>query len=176
MSRYVLARCELYNHVRHNMDNDTNKIDNEILCMDTLESNEYMNYINNHLYIDSIYYVLNRIPMNDIKLKWESGVRVTKNNWVEFCKTFDSMISDPFYNKLHLVEKKLITDENGNEWTTCIIKTYWISIIQRTWKKIYLKRKEIIRRRMNPNNLHYWQIHGRWPQNCRLPIISNMNI
>ena len=36
MSKYVLARCELYNYKRHNMENDTNKIDNEILCMDTL--------------------------------------------------------------------------------------------------------------------------------------------
>lgn len=176
MSRYVLARCELYSCCRHNMDNDTDEINNKILCMDTIETNEYIDYINNRLYIDSIYYVLNRIPINDIKIRWESGVRVDKNNWIEFCKTFDSMLEDPFYNKIHLIEKKVIVDKNNNEWTTCIIKTYLISIIQRKWKKIYSKRKEIIRRRMNPNNLHYWQLHGKWPQDCILPTISDMNI
>lgn len=135
MSRFVLARCELYNHKRHNIENDSDKMNNEILCMDTVETNEYVEYVNNRLYIDSIYYVLNRISINDVKLKWQSGVRVNKSNWIEFCKTFDSMLEDPFYNKIHLVEKKVVVDENNNEWTICIIKTYQISIIQRKWKK-----------------------------------------
>lgn len=177
MSRYELARCELYNHKRHNMENDTNRINQKILCMDTLETDEYMGYINTRLFIDSIYFVLNRLSLDEIKSKWESGNKVTKKNWIEFCDTFKSSILDPFYNKINLVKKEIIVDENGNEWTTCIIKTYWISIIQRAWKNIYMKRKEIIRKRMNPNNLHHRQIVGKWPSSCHyLPSISDINL
>ena len=47
-----------------------------------------------------------------------------------------------------------------------ILKTFWLKIIQRTWKNIYKDRKQVILRRLNPNALKYREINGRWPDNC----------
>jgi len=43
------------------------------------------------------------------------------------------------------------------EECTAIIKTFWLKIIQRTWKKIYAKRMNYIK---NPTNLFYRQMRG----------------
>ena len=32
----------------------------------------------------------------------------------------------------------------------CVLKTFWLRIVQRAWKRVYQQRKEIIRKRMNP--------------------------
>lgn len=47
-----------------------------------------------------------------------------------------------------------------------ILKTYWLKLIQRTWKKIYKSKKLIIAMRSHPNALKYREINGRWPNNC----------
>jgi hypothetical protein len=47
-----------------------------------------------------------------------------------------------------------------------ILKTIWIKLIQRTWKKIYKERKLIISKRYHPNSLKYREIYGTWPNNC----------
>ena len=47
--------------------------------------------------------------------------------------------------------------------TTDIIKTYFIRIIQRKWKKLYYK---MIMRRMNPINLRVRELTGKFPKNC----------
>ena len=56
-----------------------------------------------------------------------------------------------------------------------IIKTIWIKLIQRTWKKIYNQRKEILLRRMNMKSLKYREINGIWPEDCKnYPSIKGM--
>jgi hypothetical protein len=47
-----------------------------------------------------------------------------------------------------------------------ILKTIWLKIIQRTWKKIYKERQVIISIRRNPNSLRHREIYGTWPNNC----------
>jgi hypothetical protein len=48
----------------------------------------------------------------------------------------------------------------------CIIKTMWIRLIQRTWKKIYKLRQETNALRSLPRNLFYRGITGSWPDEC----------
>ena len=47
-----------------------------------------------------------------------------------------------------------------------IIKTHWLKLIQRTWKKICRDRKLTILRRSYPNSLKYREIFGSWPKDC----------
>lgn len=47
-----------------------------------------------------------------------------------------------------------------------IIKTFWIRIIQRTWKNILNKRKQVMNIRKNLYSLRYREINGKWPNNC----------
>jgi len=47
-----------------------------------------------------------------------------------------------------------------------IIKTFWIKLIQRAWKKIYKKRQDILKNRCSIQSLKYREIHGKWPSYC----------
>jgi hypothetical protein len=47
-----------------------------------------------------------------------------------------------------------------------ILKTFWIKIIQRTWKNILKKREEINKRKYRIASLRYREIYGKWPTDC----------
>lgn len=47
-----------------------------------------------------------------------------------------------------------------------IIKTIWLKIIQRKWKKVFAKRQQIIKYRLSPSSLSFRQLTGKWPESC----------
>jgi hypothetical protein len=57
----------------------------------------------------------------------------------------------------------------------CVIKTFWIKIIQRAWKKIYQMRKNIFKLRNRPDSIMYRQLTGTWLDKYRyMPSIRGM--
>ena len=48
-----------------------------------------------------------------------------------------------------------------------ILKTIWIRLIQRTWKKIYMRRKEILRKRCETQAIYERERSGKWPYDCK---------
>jgi hypothetical protein len=57
----------------------------------------------------------------------------------------------------------------------CIFKTIWLRLIQRTWKKIYKTRQDIIKQRCKVKSLLYREIRGNWPTTCvNIPTLSGM--
>ena len=69
------------------------------------------------------------------------------------------MITNHNYIKLEIVE---IDELNGGE-TVGYIKTFWLKILQRKWKKKFKKRKIIIQKAYKM--LKYREIYGNWNQN-----------
>jgi hypothetical protein len=69
-------------------------------------------------------------------------------------------------------------DQHPFEWELgVVIKTFWLRIVQRTWKRIYKERTQIIKKRMHPNNLHHRNIHGKWPSGLNhIPSLRDMKI
>ena len=60
---------------------------------------------------------------------------------------------------------------------TCsvVIKTYWLRLLQRHWKRVYATRKKILRMRMSPRMQLYRQTRGKYPEPIsRLPAIKGM--
>ena len=57
-------------------------------------------------------------------------------------------------NCLHIVKRIQYED-----YTLCIIKTFWLRIIQRKWKRWY---HNMLSKRKNPTNLMNRSIHGKW--------------
>lgn len=56
-----------------------------------------------------------------------------------------------------------------------ILKTYWLRIIQRHWKKIYSQRLAAIKKRTQLQARMYFEIHGRYPDNSYIiPTIHGM--
>ena len=60
---------------------------------------------------------------------------------------------------------------------TVIIKTFWLKIIQRKWKKVFRVRQQIINKRQNPGALLHREIIGKWQQDISyLPGISGLMV
>lgn len=65
----------------------------------------------------------------------------------------------PFTPNIHIMKLNI---QNDGTYSV-IIKTFWLKIIQRKWKKIYKQRIEVIRQRMRLHSLKYKEINGNWP-------------
>ena len=56
-----------------------------------------------------------------------------------------------------------------------ILKTFWLRIVQRTWKRIFRERQEIWRKRMTMASLRHRELRGRYPSHINnLPSIFGM--
>ena len=47
-----------------------------------------------------------------------------------------------------------------------ILKTIWIRLLQRTWKNICARRKEILRKRCEAHSMQERERSGKWPVEC----------
>ena len=67
-------------------------------------------------------------------------------------------------------------DNSGEITYTCVVKSHYIRLIQRRWKRIMKERKNIMKWRMNPMYLQERCIYGRWVSDKvnRLPTIHGM--
>ena len=54
---------------------------------------------------------------------------------------------------------------NGDE-KVAIIKTFWVRLIQRTWKKVFQERCRKLALRRGFNALQFREMHGLWPDSC----------
>lgn len=56
-----------------------------------------------------------------------------------------------------------------------VLKTFWLSIIQRTWRRVLKERAAILKLRGHPNNLKYREVYGRNKPNLNvLPSLYGM--
>ena len=64
---------------------------------------------------------------------------------------------------------------NAEYYNVAILKTIWLRIVQRTWKKIYKKRELIKNKRLSISSQLHFRIYGKYPQGfCVLPTIVGM--
>ena len=81
------------------------------------------------------------------------------------------IIASETYIKPEIVQRvKLVTGES-----VAILKTFWLKIIQRTWKKVFALRNKMMEMRKNLHHLRYRTIHGYWSFDCRnIPTVVGM--
>jgi hypothetical protein len=93
------------------------------------------------------------------RLEWENTVE----NQYSFWRHHDHRLNyNPLVrntsavapNCLHIIERIYHED-----YEFCIIKTFWLKIIQRKWKRWYYN---MLAKRKNPRNLMRRQIYGKW--------------
>ena len=179
MSKYNLVRCEVYSSKRHAMEGDTLfDLENSIVCMDTIEPKDMITFIDEYLWKDAIYFIMNQLQLSKIKkIMNVSGVlRISKNNWSDIYSKTKKELNDPYFHSLQIVSKYQHCDKDGFEWSLCVLKTFWLKIIQRCWKKIYKKRSEIMKQRKMLHHLRYREIHGHWQNLQHLPTIHNIQV
>lgn len=74
--------------------------------------------------------------------------------------------------RLHIMQ---LTIEPANQMYNVILKTFWIRIIQRTWKNIYKKRMYVISSRKQISSMIYSKLYGNYRMSEKyLPTIHGM--
>ena len=79
-------------------------------------------------------------------------------------RNYFNIISRPDYIKPEIgLRIRLPTGE-----LVAIIKTIWIRLIQRAWKRVYKRRQEVINGRKQIDSLHCVKLTGYWPPKYRV--------
>ena len=91
-------------------------------------------------------------------------------------RNYQNIIARPDYIRPEIAECIVLPSQHN----VAIIKTMWIKIIQRKWKKVYAERKRVMKTRMLYSSLKTREITGKWPASCNyLPtlykMLSNLN-
>jgi hypothetical protein len=64
------------------------------------------------------------------------------------------------YNpKIHIMK---LTMNLPHDTLSIVLKTYWLRIIQRTWKRVFRERCNIMRSRMSLDSMKYFEINGKY--------------
>jgi len=162
-NKNVLLIPEIYNKYFHGrtLGSDPN-IDGQFLVLQTFYINpnsnmfEFFNYINNLTKFYKNYYKKN---FCDMYLPHT------------LLRNYRNIIKHPKYLDIEIGRIHYLS---GDE-CVCIIKTFWLKLVQRAWKKICKIRKQILQQRCSPQSIMYRQFSGKWPQNCNyMPSIRGM--
>jgi len=73
--------------------------------------------------------------------------------------------------KIEIMQLAILPDETYS----VVLKTHWLRIIQRRWKKVYREKMATIRGRAAVSSRQYFEIHGRYPYGLnRMPGLGGM--
>jgi len=143
-TRFNIALCELYNSNVHG--DETSEVLTHYLVM-----NRYKKLNIDYISDDSNYNIVKYyLPVDQFNINHEL--------FPNYC----SILRSEQFFKPQIAE--CIEFSSGH--TVAIIKTLWIKIIQRTWKKICRIRKEVMQKRKSILSLRNREMTGYWCKNC----------
>ena len=88
-----------------------------------------------------------------------------------FSRNYLNIISDSNYIKPEIIVRLKLPDG----YRVAILKTFWIRIVQRKWKKVFAERMRVIELRKKICNMQCRFISGHWPFECNyIPSIVGM--
>jgi len=150
-TKYNLLLCELYNTRIHG-DIDTTNIYNYYLVIWK-------------------YKTFNIEFINEDCETTQNEYLYMMNQTHSIYRNYENIIKSEKYIQPEIAE--CIVLETGH--TVAVKKTIWLRLIQRCWKNIFRKRKDIFQKRCLLSSLLYREIHGYWPANCRImPTLQGM--
>ena len=147
-TRYNIILCELYNEGLHGETADSVvKSSYLVYCrfkqFDLEYIEDYVDDFNAH-YLELINY-------NDPAIINHSVFR-----------NYTNIITNQPYIRPEIAECVYLE----NQECVAILKTFWLRLIQRTWKNILRKRKYVLSKRSNIASLKHREITGKWPSDC----------
>jgi hypothetical protein len=152
---FCLIICEIFNENIHGIDeNSDSTIQGHYLVTYNISriNAEYELPASNSLINDAK-------PYLNICKKFYKNTTYKSHSLIQ---NYENIISKPNYVQLQIAKVIYLS---GYE-CVAILKTFWIRIIQRTWKKIYKQKCIILAIRKLPSSLVYKQTHSKWPNNC----------
>jgi len=158
---FKLAICELHTPDLHKyMGLNDVEISSHYMVTSTLTPEEFYN----NIYKDEIEI------LKECYLMWLSQSAIVGNNIVHpLIRNYLGIIDSGNYIKLDIVK----INYYGDVELVATIKTFWLRLIQRKWKRIYKERAHIIKRRMRFGSLRQREKTGKWRNDTKtLPYYS----
>ena len=154
-NKFKIVLCEIFNAEMHGFNKDSDPdVKNHFLSIYVVK--KYTN-------LDKLYDIAKLYNLNN-------SIHISNH---AFIRNYNNIISDKNYIKPEIGE---VITLNGGE-IVVIIKTFWLKIVQRLWKKVFEQRKKVIAKRMHIKSILYKETNGKWPQDCiYLPSIKGMFI
>lgn len=177
-NKYNLVVCELFNRYIHGYCEDSDKsVEDHYLCVhvlrdrrifDTYDSSEDEDndiFANINSYEPHIYDIV------DLHGAYYASRSRATHRPHKFIRNYDNIISRHNYIQPHIGQ--VIYLSSGE--CVAIIKTIWLRLVQKCWRRVYNQKKIVISRRRSLDSLKHREVHGKWPNNCNyLPSIYGM--
>lgn len=140
-TKYNIAICQLYHKDIHGRTQDSNEfidkhyILEEVVDCDDFYNNSYREMLEEHIRVNA-------------------GIIMIRNNVTPYIDEIITNTEMTQQNNINKVSIEIVEpiDLPTGEYVACI-KTFWLKIIQRKWKKVFEKRKEKLKKFKNLNNL-----------------------
>ena len=182
-SKYNLMLCELHNPVTHGINeySDPN-IESHYIVFD-----RYQPFSEG--YFDEIEHNIDNLDFNELQdeneaenealTEMKSDIQVLKRIYslpiqhysTSTIRNYRHIISRPNYIQPEIGQYIVLPTQEA----IAILKTFWIRIIQKKWKKVFQERKRVLDARTNLSSIYYRQINGKWPSNCNyLPGLNSL--
>ena len=147
-TRYNIVLCELYNEGIHGNCGESSVgthylVNCRYKCLNLGEIRTNINYIM-HPYMIALWRRTKHILAHSIY------------------RNYNNIISRQNYIKPEIAECIYLETHE----CVAILKTFWIRLIQRTWKNVMRRRAIVIQKRTNPHELYNRQITGNWSSDC----------
>ena len=180
--RFQIVLCELHNPTVHGYDEQSDPevaghylIHSKYDCIDSNSNSYSYSYdsdnSDNSNYSDEedenecdIYYVMQHFKSH-IRHNIVPSFERSKH---PFIRNYKMIVSNENYIKPEIAECLYLSGEE----CVAILKTFWLRLVQRAWRRVFNERKQILARRMRPDALRQREIHGKWVQN--LPGLHGM--
>lgn len=137
-SRFCIALCDLYNDKIHGTTN-----------------------IQGHYLVNCRYKMLHMDWITETTEFINNEYKLLHSYHHDLFPNYRNIVLQENYIKPEIIE---CIDKEGI--CIAIIKTFWIKIVQRTWKNIFKRRKEAFKYRQTLSSINYYNLTGKWPANC----------
>ena len=156
LGHYMVAYnfTKVYSDTENDTDSEEDEDEEDDDDNEEDDTNTTINLNTNSVFINT------KIILKSYKSKYNNLNNSMKNHSI--IRNYKQIVAQQNYIQLHIAKVIYLS---GSE-CVAILKTFWIKIIQRTWKKIYKKRCTVIALRKSPVSLFYRERHGKWPDNC----------
>ena len=153
LTRFTIALCELYNEKIHGR---TDPSSADVLY---------------HFLVCARYKKLGGSHIIDEADFMNGEYNALSNKTHRIFDNYRNIVSNEEYIKPEIVECVYLPSGH----CVAILKTFWIKIIQRTWKNVFKKRQFVVERRRMFANLRHREIYGTFPNDCKFyPTIKGM--
>jgi hypothetical protein len=145
---YKLAICEMFNPIVHGQDENSSP------------------HINTHFLVYTIidlpdFYSNAYISETNSLRRYLRAIQILHGSVHPTIRNYESVTNK--HSRLEIIQSDILT---GQE-TVAYLKTFWLRIVQRRWKKIYKARQDILLQRNTIKALQERQRTGQWPAALR---------